>query len=134
MNDRRYLFEKLAGIPAQGFDLPRAIASQVERLMTILPIEEPDEAIVEMPHLLNMGLPAIVDLGGCTPVERLRYGQHLQAQLLQFEPRMVEPQISFTSEPLSVEIRAQVTGVDFDGDAMLESMLLQVNAHGMRRS
>lgn len=113
MAGRRYLFERLAGIEADDFDVRQAIAANVQRLVTTIPIEDPDEALAEGPHLLNFGLPPVVDLSFVTHAEREMYAEHLCTLLRAFEPRLASPEVEFTgfasnADPLGIEIRAHL--------------------------
>jgi type VI secretion system lysozyme-like protein len=113
MSARRYLFERLAGIDADQFDVRQAVAAQVQRLVTTIPIEDPDEALAEGPHLLNFGMPPVVDLSFITPTEREMYTEHLRALLKAFEPRLANPEVEFTgsasnADPLGIEIHAHL--------------------------
>jgi predicted component of type VI protein secretion system len=115
MHARRYLFERLAGIEAKGFDVRRAVSDQVQRLVTTLPMGEPDEALAEGPHLINFGLPPAVDFGYMTPAERELSAEHLCALLCEFEPRLTHPTVNFTGAisgdaPLSIDIGGRLEG------------------------
>lgn len=112
-NGRRYLFERLAGIEADGFDPREAVARQVQRMVDTLPMEDPDEALAEGAHLLNFGLPPVVDLGFASPAERELYADHLRNLLRQFEPRLANPKVSFSGalsgqQPIGIDITARL--------------------------
>lgn len=131
MSARRYLFERLAGIEANGFDLRRAVSDQVQRLVTTLPMEDPDEALAEGPHLLNFGLPPVVDLSFMTPAERELFSEHLRILLEEFEPRLANPTVSFHgafsgNEALGIDIQGQLQGGEED-----EIIHFQINRNGV---
>lgn len=110
---RRFLFERLAGIEADDFDVRAAASAQVRRLVGTVPIDDPDEALAEGPHLLNFGLPPIVDLGFATPNERQLYADHLRNLLAAFEPRLSDARVSFTGaasgpQPIGIDIQARL--------------------------
>jgi predicted component of type VI protein secretion system len=129
VNDRRYLFEKLAGMRADSFDVARAVAAQIERLMRTLPVDEPDDALAAAPHLLNLGLPAVVDLGNASPAKRAFYGEHLRAQILHFEPRLANPRVVFGEAPIGVEIRADIV----DGVSGRGGLCMRVDREGLQQ-
>ncbi len=131
MSARRYLFERLAGIEAEGFDVRRAVADQVQRLVTTLPMEDPDEALAEGPHLLNFGMPPVVDLSFMTPAERELFNEHLRLLLTEFEPRLADPQVTFTGafsgdDALGIEIQGHLDGGDEE-----EIICFNVNRNGV---
>ena len=131
MHARRYLFERLAGIEAESFDVRRAVSDQVQRLLTTLPMGEPDEALAEGPHLLNFGLPPAVDFSFMTPAEREMYAEHLRVLLCEFEPRLIHPRVQFTGAfsgdtPLGIEINGQLDGGEED-----EIIRFQVDHNGV---
>jgi predicted component of type VI protein secretion system len=134
MTGHRYLLERLAGIAAEDFDVRQAVAAQVQRLLTTIPIEDPDEALAEGPHLLNFGMPPLVDLGFITPSEREMYAEHLRALLKAFEPRLTDPEVEFTdaaaiADPLGIEIRALLNPGEEE-----EIIRFRVDRDGMQES
>lgn len=132
---RRYLFERLAGIGADSFDPREAVAHQVRRMVDTIPMEDPDEALAEGAHLLNFGLPPVVDLGFSTPAERDLYADHLRNLLRRFEPRLGNPKVAFSGalgntpggpNPIGIDITARL-----DAGTEDEIIRFHVDANGL---
>ena len=128
---RRYLFERLAGIEADGFDPREAVAHQVQRMVDTIPMEDPEEALAEGAHLLNFGLPPVVDLGLSTPAERELYADHLRNLLRCFEPRLANPKVAFSGalsgpHPIGIDITARL-----DAGTEDEIIRFHVDADGL---
>lgn len=131
---QRYLFERLAGIEAEDFDTRRAAAEQLQRLLCTLPVEEPDASLSEGPHLLNLGLPSVVDLGFMDSVELGLMAEHLSAQLHAFEPRLASPDVRFGPGPSaeqSIELQIQAK---LDAGQEDEIIRFTLNRDGLRET